>query len=62
MARPPGRRKPGGGGFMKPVGMGQRRDSAPSLKEGTLTGHPNICGMLDFFEDGEFYYLVRGRD
>ncbi|GAA5923681.1 uncharacterized protein JCM15063_003726 [Sporobolomyces koalae] len=22
------------------------------------TGHPNICGLLDFFEDGEFYYLV----
>lgn len=29
------------------------------MKAGTLTGHPNICGMLDFFEDGEFYYLVR---
>ncbi|GAA5983338.1 hypothetical protein JCM5350_003077 [Sporobolomyces pararoseus] len=22
------------------------------------TGHPNVCGLLDFFEDGEFYYLV----
>lgn len=26
-----------------------------------MTGHPNICGMLDFFEDGEFYYLVMPR-
>ena len=43
---------------MRPVGQMPRRDSAPSLKEGTVTGHPNVCGMLDFFEDGEFYYLV----
>ncbi|ORY90318.1 kinase-like domain-containing protein [Leucosporidium creatinivorum] len=57
MPRPPGRRRPGGG-FMRPVGVMARRDSAPSIKEGTITGHPNICGMLDFFEDGEFYYLV----
>ena len=27
-----------------------------------ITGHPNICGMLDFFEDGEFYYLVRAQE
>ena len=50
-ARPAGRRRK--------LGVMQRRDSAPSVKEGTVTGHPNICGMLDFFEDGEFYYLVR---
>lgn len=52
-----GRRREGQ--FVRPLGAGQRRDSAPSLVEGTVTGHPNICGMLDFFEDGEFYYLVR---
>ncbi|TKY85171.1 hypothetical protein EX895_006251 [Sporisorium graminicola] len=33
----------------------------------TPTSHPNICRMLDFFEDHEFYYLVmpcfgRGQD
>ncbi|SPO22750.1 related to serine/threonine-protein kinase [Ustilago trichophora] len=33
----------------------------------TPTSHPNICKMLDFFEDHEFYYLVmpcfgRGQD
>ncbi|KAL8277370.1 hypothetical protein RQP46_010210 [Phenoliferia psychrophenolica] len=50
LPRPPGRRRK--------LGVLQRRDSAPSVKEGTVTGHPNICGMLDFFEDGEFYYLV----
>ena len=49
--RPPGRRRK--------LGKLQRRDSAPSVKEGTQTGHPHICGMLDFFEDREFYYLVR---
>ncbi|KAK4701119.1 hypothetical protein P7C70_g5117, partial [Phenoliferia sp. Uapishka_3] len=50
LPRPPGRRRK--------LGTRERRDSAPSIKEGTITGHPNICGMLDFFEDGEFYYLV----
>ncbi|KDE06926.1 CAMK/CAMKL/PASK protein kinase [Microbotryum lychnidis-dioicae p1A1 Lamole] len=58
VARKPSRRK-ADGGFVKPVGKPVRRNSAPiSLKEGVMTGHPNICGMLDFFEDGEFYYLV----
>ncbi|SCZ91304.1 BZ3500_MvSof-1268-A1-R1_Chr1-2g01321 [Microbotryum saponariae] len=58
VARTPSRRK-ADGGFVKPVGKPVRRNSAPiSLKEGVMTGHPNICGMLDFFEDGEFYYLV----
>ncbi|KAF8640594.1 hypothetical protein AX17_000256 [Amanita inopinata Kibby_2008] len=28
-------------------------------KEGNITkGHPNICPLLDFFEDSHFYYLV----
>ncbi|KAJ1032480.1 hypothetical protein NDA16_000504 [Ustilago loliicola] len=39
----------------------------PSAPTATLTSHPNICRMLDFFEDHEFYYLVmpcfgRGQD
>lgn len=38
----------------------QRRDSAPIvLPDDAITGHPNICPLLDFFEDAEFYYLVR---
>ncbi|WAQ82654.1 hypothetical protein PtA15_3A17 [Puccinia triticina] len=31
---------------------------------GTLhqrTGHPNICGILDYFEDSDYYYLVMPR-
>jgi protein-serine/threonine kinase len=23
-----------------------------------VTGHPNICPMLDFFEDDQYYYMV----
>ncbi|KAM0791994.1 hypothetical protein ACM66B_007106 [Microbotryomycetes sp. NB124-2] len=55
--KPPGRRR-ADGAYIRPVALQRRRDSAPSLKEGTLTGHPNICGMLDFFEDQNYYYLV----
>ncbi|KAI7964359.1 hypothetical protein MJO29_004786 [Puccinia striiformis f. sp. tritici] len=25
------------------------------------TGHPNICGILDYFEDKDYYYLVMPR-
>ncbi|PWZ00998.1 kinase-like protein [Testicularia cyperi] len=37
------------------------------LASQSATAHPNICKMLDFFEDHEFYYLVmpcfgRGQD
>lgn len=34
--------------------MGTPAATAPTLP----TSHPNICRMLDFFEDHEFYYLV----
>ncbi|GAA6020320.1 hypothetical protein JCM10207_003225 [Rhodosporidiobolus poonsookiae] len=57
-----GGRGGGGGKRAQPV----RRDSAPRLDLWTggegggrvRTGHPNICGLLDFFEDNEFYMLV----
>ncbi|GAA5954123.1 hypothetical protein JCM21900_002895 [Sporobolomyces salmonicolor] len=61
----PARRRQGDGGSWQ--GQMVRRDSAASKvdlwtggEEGGVvrTGHPNICGLLDFFEDGEFYYLV----
>ncbi|SPC61177.1 related to serine/threonine-protein kinase [Ustilago sp. UG-2017b] len=44
--------------------LGKTGSSAPTA---TATSHPNICRMLDFFEDHEFYYLVmpcfgRGQD
>lgn len=30
-----------------------------SWSEGkTVNGHPNICPLLDFFEDNHYYYLV----
>ncbi|BEJ17094.1 hypothetical protein CspHIS471_0604950 [Cutaneotrichosporon sp. HIS471] len=31
------------------------------LKHGPERGHPNVCKLLDFFEDREFYYLVMPR-
>ena len=39
----------------------------PQAAVAASTSHPNICRMLDFFEDHEFYYLVmpcfgRGQD
>lgn len=32
--------------------------TVPSAAAASPTSHPNICRMLDFFEDHEFYYLV----
>ncbi|GAA6021522.1 hypothetical protein JCM11491_006469 [Sporobolomyces phaffii] len=55
-----GRRRNGPGGLL-------RRDSGkPEIDlwnggengETIATGHPSVCGLLDFFEDGEYYYLV----
>lgn len=31
------------------------------LKHAPERGHPNVCKLLDFFEDREFYYLVMPR-
>lgn len=31
------------------------------IKHSPERGHPNICKLLDFFEDREFYYLVMPR-
>ncbi|GAA5969303.1 hypothetical protein JCM8115_006756 [Rhodotorula mucilaginosa] len=47
-------------------GQPLRRDSAPKLdlwhggEDGGIvrTGHPNICPLLDYWEDSEFYFLV----
>ncbi|GAA5828072.1 hypothetical protein JCM11251_005718 [Rhodosporidiobolus azoricus] len=55
-----------GSGRKPKSGAPVRRDSAPKLDlwtggegGGTVrTGHPNVCGLLDFFEDNEFYMLV----
>ncbi|KAA1111158.1 hypothetical protein PGT21_036950 [Puccinia graminis f. sp. tritici] len=33
---------------------------APSQTQ-QRTGHPNICGILDYFEDSDYYYLVMPR-
>ncbi|TNY17533.1 kinase-like domain-containing protein, partial [Rhodotorula diobovata] len=56
------------GGTRKSIGPGQhvRRDSAPQLDlwhggaDGApvQTGHPNVCPLLDFWEDAHYYYLV----
>ncbi|GAA97924.1 uncharacterized protein L969DRAFT_52685 [Mixia osmundae IAM 14324] len=37
------------------------RSGQPVEHEARTTGHPNICSMLDFFEDAEHYYLVMPR-
>ncbi|WVO15767.1 hypothetical protein L204_103429 [Cryptococcus depauperatus] len=34
---------------------------AEEIKSSPQRGHPNICKLLDFFEDKEFYYLVMPR-
>ncbi|KAK8858484.1 hypothetical protein IAR55_002711 [Kwoniella newhampshirensis] len=34
---------------------------AAEIKSSPERGHPNICKLLDFFEDKEFYYLVMPR-
>lgn len=35
------------------------RGNASDWVEGTVVqGHPNICSLLDFFEDNHYYYLV----
>jgi len=56
-----GRKRNGPGG-----GLVRRESGKPEIdlwnggEDGGIvaTGHPNVCGLLDFFEDGEFYYLV----
>ncbi|KAG8852923.1 hypothetical protein FRB91_005691 [Serendipita sp. 411] len=35
------------------------RAAEPLWKEGALvSGHPNVCPLIDFFEDKNFYYLI----
>ncbi|BGO88394.1 serine/threonine protein kinase [Rhodotorula toruloides] len=56
----------GRNGTITKKGTPVRRDSAPKLdlwtggKDGGVvqTGHPNICPLLDYWEDSEFYFLV----
>lgn len=56
----------GRNGTITKKGTPVRRDSAPKLdlwtggKDGGMvqTGHPNICPLLDYWEDSEFYFLV----
>ena len=33
-------------------------DSDPWVEGKVVKGHPNICKLLDFFEDTNYYYLV----
>ncbi|KAI5124674.1 hypothetical protein M0805_004282 [Coniferiporia weirii] len=33
-------------------------DSDPWIEGKVVKGHPNICRLVDFFEDNHFYYLV----
>ncbi|CAH7684630.1 kinase-like domain-containing protein [Phakopsora pachyrhizi] len=35
--------------------------SSPTNPTSQRTGHPNICGILDYFEDPDYYYLVMPR-
>lgn len=38
-----------------------RRFISSEIKHSPERGHPNICKLLDFFEDREFYYVVMPR-
>ncbi|KAL7424475.1 serine/threonine protein kinase [Cryptotrichosporon argae] len=38
-----------------------QRFLAAEMRHAPERGHPNICKLLDFFEDREFYYLVMPR-
>jgi len=40
---------------MKPIEIYQQRREIEVLK---VSQHPNICGLIDLFENSEFYYLV----
>jgi hypothetical protein len=35
--------------------------SSSSQVQKQRTGHPNICGILDYFEDSDYYYMVMPR-
>lgn len=41
---------------LSPTAVFTHRTLKAEAKEGKRTGHPNICKLLDFFEDKEFYY------
>lgn len=42
-----------------PDGINTPIDSSEEWVEGKVVkGHPNICPLLDFFEDNHYYYLV----
>jgi protein-serine/threonine kinase len=41
------------------LGLDLGPDATPEWTEGKVVkGHPNICPLLDFFEDNHYYYLV----
>lgn len=39
-------------------GSGVGSDAMEWVEGKTVKGHPNICPLLDFFEDSHYYYLV----
>ncbi|KAL1408314.1 serine/threonine protein kinase [Vanrija albida] len=66
----------GNGAVSRAASPGSSRSSTPSfrstsnptqrylkteMKHAPERGHPNICKLLDFFEDREFYYMVMPR-
>lgn len=56
--RPPSRRT----STFVPLPPGQPFHSSDPLANGDpRTGHPNICGILDYFEDNDYYYMVMPR-
>ncbi|KAF5390223.1 hypothetical protein D9757_002883 [Collybiopsis confluens] len=36
----------------------KKKEETEWLEEKVVQGHPNICPLLDFFEDNHYYYLV----
>lgn len=45
----------------KPFWIKRRDELLEKQKNGISVGQPTICGLLDFFEDPEYYYMVMPR-
>jgi serine/threonine protein kinase len=45
----------------KPFWIERRNELLGKQRNGTSVGQPTICGLVDFFEDPEYYYMVMPR-
>ncbi|KAI9508760.1 kinase-like protein [Russula earlei] len=45
-------------GVLPPLPQSEAGDDFEWVEDKVVKGHPNICPLLDFFEDNHYYYLV----